>query len=462
MIFAKTDSHADDIINIVREEFGKGNEFCKKITCTVDKPETVLSAFRNEYNPRIAVTVDMIATGTDVKSIECLVFMRDVRSSNYFEQMKGRGTRVLCKDDLQKVTPSAIGNKDHFVIVDAVGVTKSTKTETRHLECKPSVCLKDLMLNVALGARDESTLTSLGNRIIRLDKQMSSNEKKEFQEKIGIPAKTVAGRLLNAFDNEIIAVKAGITLTEEGECSPEDEEKFKKVQDELITEAVAPFHKPEVREFIENVRRSHEQVIDNVNLDNVVYAGFDVNQRVNADTVIQSFKDFIEENKDEITALRIIYDQRYKDRPMAIEGLRNLYEKLTRNRITVERLWDCYAIKHPQKVKRGVIAQLSDLISIIRFEMMEYTIDLVPFADRVNYNFQQWTLRRNAGPVHFSEEQMKWLRLIRDHIAVSLSIEPEDLDLNPFDRKGGLGRFYDVFGADYEKILREMNVELVS
>jgi type I restriction enzyme R subunit len=461
LIFAKTDSHADDIINIVREEFGEGNEFCKKITCTVDKPETVLSAFRNEYNPRIAVTVDMIATGTDVKSIECLVFMRDVRSSNYFEQMKGRGTRVLCKDDLQKVTPSAIGNKDHFVIVDAVGVTKSTKTETRHLECKPSVCLKDLMLNVALGARDESTLTSLGNRIIRLDKQMSSNEKKEFQEKIGIPAKTVAGRLLNAFDNEIIAVKAGITLTEEGECSPEDEEKFKKVQDELITEAVAPFHKPEVREFIENVRKSHEQVIDNENLDKVVYAGFDVHQRVNADNVIQSFRDFIEENKDEITALGIIYDQRYKDRPMAIKALRDLYAKLTENRITVERLWDCYAIKHPQKVKQGVTAQLTDLISIIRFEMMEYTIDLAPFADRVNYNFQQWTLRRNAGPVHFSEEQMKWLRLIRDHIAVSLSIEKQDLDLNPFDNEGGLGKFYDVFGDSYETILREMNMELV-
>ena len=138
LIFAKTDSHADDIIQIVREEFGEGNDFCRKITYSADNPESVLSSFRNDYNPRIAVTVDMIATGTDVKPIECLIFMRDVRSKNYFEQMKGRGTRVLSKEDLQKVTPSATENKDHFVIVDAVGVTKSKKSDTRPLERKPS------------------------------------------------------------------------------------------------------------------------------------------------------------------------------------------------------------------------------------------------------------------------------------------------------------------------------------
>lgn len=129
LIFAKTDSHADDIIQIVRDEFGEGNEFCKKITYSAENPESVLSSFRNDYYPRIAVTVDMIATGTDVKPIECLIFMRDVRSKNYFEQMKGRGTRTLGMDDLQKVTPSATGNKDHFVIVDAVGVTKSRKVK---------------------------------------------------------------------------------------------------------------------------------------------------------------------------------------------------------------------------------------------------------------------------------------------------------------------------------------------
>ena len=146
---------------------------------------------------------------------------------------------------------------------------------------------------------------------------------------------------------------------------------------------------------------------------------------------------------------------------MAIARLKGLYEKLKTQNITIERLWECYAIKKQEKVRRGTVAQLTDLISIIRFEM-GYSDNLTPFADKVNYNFMQWTLRRNAGNVHFTDEQMEWLRLIKDHIAVSLSIEPEDLDLSPFDRKGGLGRFYDVFGDQYEAILHEMNVELVA
>ena len=143
------------------------------------------------------------------------------------------------------------------------------------------------------------------------------------------------------------------------------------------------------------------------------------------------------------------------------DRLKALYEKLKAKGVTVERLWDCYAIKKPEKVKKGTLAKLTDLISIIRFEM-GYADNLTPFADKVNYNFMQWTLRRNAGAVHFTEEQMEWLRMIKDHIASSLSIEPEDLDLSPFDHKGGLGRFYDVFGDAYESILQEMNVELVA
>lgn len=461
LIFAKTDSHADDIIQIVREEFGEGNEFCKKITYSANAPLEILSNFRNDYNPRIAVTVDMIATGTDVKPIECLIFMRDVRSKNYFEQMKGRGTRTLSKDDLQKVTPSAKENKDHFVIIDAVGVTKSKKSDTRTLERKPSVSLKELMLNVALGAKDEDTLTSLASRIVRLNAQMTPSERKEFQEITGTSAGQNAQALLDAFDPDVIVAHAGVVLPEDGDPTAEQQAQLDTAQRELITAAVAPFHRPEVRDYIENVRRNHEQIIDNVNLDTVLFAGYDVNQEETADRMIGTFREFIEANRDEITALRIIYDQRYKDRPMAIAQLQVLYEKLKAGHITVDRLWDCYAIKQPDKVKRGTAVQLADLVSLIRYEIGA-TDTLVPFSERVNYNFQQWSFRRNAGAVHFTDEQMEWLRLIKDHIVTSLSVEPEDLDLSPFDRKGGLGRFYEVFGEEYESILMELNLELVA
>lgn len=458
LIFAKTDSHADDIIQIVREEFGEGNDFCRKVTYSAENPESVLSSFRNDYYPRIAVTVDMIATGTDVKPIECLIFMRDVLSKNYFEQMKGRGTRTLGKDDLQKVTPSATENKDHFVIVDAVGVTKSKKSETRTLERKPSVSMKELMMNVALGARDEDTLTSLASRIIRLNSQMTTSERRVFAETVGIPAGNLAENLLNAFDEDIITGKAQVQFG----CETPAPEQYAQVQQEAIREAVKPFHNPEVRDFIENIRRSHEQIIDDVNIDTVTFAGFDIQQEANADRVIRTFRDFIEANKDEIIALRIIYSQTYRDRSMVIGGLKALYEKLKAQGITIDRLWDCYAIQRPERVRsRGTLHQLADLIAIIRFEM-GYGDNLQPFAETVNYNFMRWTLKRNAGAVHFTEEQMEWLRLIKDHIAVSLSIEPEDLELNPFDHKGGLGRFYEIFGEQYEEILMEMNIELVA
>ena len=456
LIFAKTDSHADDIIKVVREEFGEGNDFCRKITYSAENPESILSSFRNDYNPRIAVTVDMIATGTDVKAIECLIFMRDVRSKSYFEQMKGRGTRTLNRDDLQKVTPSATDNKDHFVIIDAVGVTKSQKSDTRPLERKPSVSMKELMMNVALGAKDADTLTSLANRIIRLNSKMTPSERKKFENKLGISAGTVAERLLNAFDKDVIYTEA---QTSTGEQEP-TQEQLEQTKKQLIQIAVQPFNDPDIRDYIENIRRNHDQIIDNVNLDNVIFAGFNSTREQNADCMINTFREFIKENKNEILALRIIYDQKYADRPIMIEQMKSLYENLKSKGITIERLWDCYAIKKPDKVKKGVMAQITDLISIIRFEM-GYTDKLSPFADKVNYNFMQWTLKRNAGSVHFTEEQMEWLRLIKDHIISSLSIIPEDLDLTPFDSKGGLSAFYEVFGEQYEEILHEMNIELV-
>ena len=132
IVFAKDDSHAEDILHVMREEFNKGNDFCKKITyrTTGDSPKSLIQDFRNSFNPRVAVTVDMISTGTDIQAVECLLFMRDIRSQVYFEQMKGRGTRTIKLPELQQASPDA-KFKDHFVIVDAVGVCESDKTDSR-------------------------------------------------------------------------------------------------------------------------------------------------------------------------------------------------------------------------------------------------------------------------------------------------------------------------------------------
>ena len=136
LIFAKDDSHAEDIVQIVREVFAKGDDFCQKITYQSYKPEDLIKTFRTQLNPRIAVSVDMISTGTDIKPLECLVFMRAVRSSGYFEQMIGRGVRTISPDDLKTVTGDATA-KTHFFIVDAVGVCESVKIDAQSRPGEP-------------------------------------------------------------------------------------------------------------------------------------------------------------------------------------------------------------------------------------------------------------------------------------------------------------------------------------
>ncbi|MFZ3044735.1 MAG: DEAD/DEAH box helicase family protein, partial [Desulfatirhabdiaceae bacterium] len=260
LIFAKTDSHADDIIQIVREEFGEENRFCKKITCKSDDPKSTLAQFRNDYYPRIAVTVDMIATGTDVKPLECLVFMRDVKSRNYFEQMKGRGTRIIFLDDLKKVSPSARTTKDHFVIVDAVGVTKSLKTDSRPMEKKPGVPLKDLLAAITVGARDEALFTTLANRLNRLEKQLTDKEKAVFAEKAnGRTMNQVAKELLNAYNPDTLEdLRLKVAQEDPGAAPIEKEEKLKALVAALQHQAASTFN-GELNEYIENVRKVHEQ-----------------------------------------------------------------------------------------------------------------------------------------------------------------------------------------------------------
>ena len=150
----------------------------------------------------------------------------------------------------------------------------------------------------------------------------------------------IAQRLLDAFDADVIAAKAGVDLSDGRYPTAKEQERMDQAKAEMILAAVQPFFNPDVRDYIENVRRSHEQVIDSVNIDTVLFAGYDTDKQANADRVLKTFREFIEENKDEILALRIIYDQRYKDRPMAITQLKALYEKLKAQNITTERLWD--------------------------------------------------------------------------------------------------------------------------
>ncbi len=463
LIFAKTNSHADDIIQIVREEFGEGNEFCKKVTYqTEEDPKCVLAQFRNDFHPRIAVTVDMIATGTDVKPLECLLFMRDVKNRNYFEQMKGRGTRTLDYDDLKKVTPSTHSAKTHFVIVDAVGVTKSLKTDSRPLEKKPTVSLKDLLYTVMMGARDEETVSSLANRLARLSKQLSDDEHKQIAEKTaGKTINQVVHGLLDALNPDTQEKKAREVNELSSNQVPSDGQ-LKTAKEELVKEATGVFTS-ELNTLIENIRRNHEQIIDTVNIDTVEFAGWDKEAKEKAQALIQDFASYLEAHKDEITALRIFYSQPYRRRELTYQMIKDVLERLKQAKPNLAplRVWQAYKQLDDYKGQEP-LSELTALVALIR-RACGIDENLSPYSETVRRNFQNWIMKHHSGAgKKFNEEQMQWLRMIRDHIAGSFHLDQEDLDYAPFDAQGGLGRMAQLFGDEMDQVIEEMNEVLAA
>ncbi|MBL7793677.1 MAG: DEAD/DEAH box helicase family protein [Saprospiraceae bacterium] len=463
LIFAKTDSHADDIIQIVREEFDEENRFCKKVTYkSVEDPKSVLAQFRNDYHPRIAVTVDMIATGTDVKPLECLLFMRDVKSRNYFEQMKGRGTRVINFDDLKKVSPCAKVTKDHFVIVDAIGVTRSLKTDSRPLEKKPGVPLKDLLGAIAVGARDEDLFTSLANRLTRLDKQITDKEKKQFEEKSGgISLTQVVKDLLNAYNPDTIEQIELTVKNENAGAAPIEIEAALSQQLEQLRNQAARVFTGELNEYIENVRKAHEQKIDWLNPDELVNAGWNKDNKDKAGETVAAFAAWIENHKDEITALQIFYDQPYRRRELTFAMIKALVEQIVLDKPTLAPLSVWRAYEQLESVSGQPKNEMVALVSLIRKVAGIDTV-LTPYDKTVDRNFQQWLFKKQAGTLKFTKEQMDWLYMLKEQIATSVHVEADDLDYTPFDAKGGRGRMWQLFGDEMEMIIDEMNEALAS
>ncbi|HET6756740.1 MAG TPA: DEAD/DEAH box helicase family protein, partial [Burkholderiales bacterium] len=307
LIFAKDDSHAEDIVKIVREEFAKGNEFAQKITyrTTGETPERLIAAFRNSYHPRIAVTVDMIATGTDIKPLEIVMFMRAVKSRTFFEQMKGRGVRVISPDDLKGVTPDAKA-KEHFVIIDCVGVCERDMTDSRPMDQKKSVPLDKLLQAVALGNTEPEVLSSVAARLARLEKDLpAADQARIAQAASGATLKDLARGIVNALSPDLPPEQATAAAQA----------------------AVKPLYDPKLRELILMLKQKNEQVIDNVTQDAVLEAGFSEAARERAQKIVTSFEQFIQQHKDEITALQILYNRPTKA-PLKFEELKALAEAL--------------------------------------------------------------------------------------------------------------------------------------
>ena len=477
LIFAKTDSHADDIIHIAREEFGDSNQFCKKVTYRVandktdadgniiekgEDPKSVLAQFRNDYYPRITVTVDMIATGTDVKALECLLFMRDVKSKNYFEQMKGRGTRTLDKDSLQKVTPSAQSAKTHYVIVDAIGVTKTVKTASQPLITKPSVPLKDLAMGVMMGASDSDTVSSLAGRLARLDKQLDEKERARIADKAGgTPLLAIVGELFSAIDGDRVEQKA-LEMTNLPTGSDPGDDARNKAQQALVSQ-VANLFNGELIELIDSIRRDKEQIIVHDDLDELIKAEWAGETTENAKVLTQEFADYLKEQADEIDALSIYFRTPARRNQVTYPQIKSLLEKLKQDRpkLAPIRIWQAYA-HLDNYTGENPLTEMTALVALIR-RVCGLDSEITPFGSTVRKNFQDWIMKYHAGGSNkFNEQQMQWLQSIRDHIASSFHFERDDLDMTPFDAKGGLMGMYQQFGDKMDWVIEELNRELVA
>ncbi|NQY01100.1 MAG: DEAD/DEAH box helicase family protein, partial [Flavobacteriaceae bacterium] len=424
LVFAKTDSHADDIIKIIREEFDEGNDFCKKVTYKIDEdPKSVLNRFRNSYYPRIAVTVDMIATGTDVKPLEVLLFMRDVKSTNYFEQMKGRGTRTINNDSLQMVSRTA-KSKTHFVIVDAIGATKSKKTDSRPLERKPSIPMKDLLGAVSMGVADEDLFLSLANRLIRLEKQITEKEKDKLLEfSGGKNLRQITKELITAYDQDAIDNKAQLEIDKipVQDRTPALIDGAKKTaQEELIRQVASTFN-GELNDYLENVRREHEQIIDSVNIDTVTKSEWDTTSVDKATAIVKDFSEYLELHKDEIKALSIFYNQPYNRRAITFKMIKVVFDKLTLEKpmLAPETVWNAYCTLSGAEGRNKPKDELTSLVSLIR-RACGIDSELKAFDKTIDENFKNWIFKQNAGKHNrFSKEQMDWLRMIKDHVVSS-------------------------------------------
>ena len=458
IIFAKDDSHADDIVRVVRREFDKGNDFCQKITykTTGARPEDLLSSFRNSYNPRVVVTVDMIATGTDIKPVEIVFFMRNVRSRGFFEQMKGRGVRTISPTDFNAVTPDS-PNKDRFVIVDAVGVTENELSDSYSLERKPTISFEKLLDLVSMGDRDPDTLSSLASRLARLDRQLTPRDRQTIEAAAGGAAlHDLVSDLVAATDPDA-AVEAARQATGEQEPSSEAVDRTER---QLLEEAARPFAgNPELRQTLVDVRRSYEQTIDTVSADSLIDAGFSSEQ---AGVLVQSFKEFIEENRDEITALQVLYERPYRQR-LGYRDIKDLADALQAppRSWTPDRLWEAYRRLDESRVRGSGQRVLADIVSLVR-HAIGATGELEPFEDQVRLRFQGWMAMQETAGRDFTPEQRRWLEAIRDHIAGSVSMDVSDLQYAPFNQQGGLARAYELFGDQLEAIIEELNLELAA
>jgi type I restriction enzyme R subunit len=458
LIFAKDDAHAEEIVTQVREVFGKGNDFAAKITYTARNADQQLAAFRTSPALRIAVTVDMIATGTDVKPLECVFFMRDVRSPQYFEQMKGRGARTIPSADFQAVTPDA-KQKTRFVLIDAIGVTEHDFVEPP-LNREKSVSLQKLLEKAANLTITEDETATLASRLAALEHQLTPEERTELDSVAGGSVRKVVRHLVDAVDPDRQA---------EAIQGAEDPD---AVRQQLIIDAVKPLaSNPDLRARILELRRVHDRVVDEVSAD-VLLDAHGVVDTGKATSVVESWRAYLDEHRAEITAIQLLTEA--KERRISFSDIKELADRIARPPYnwTPDIIWNAYVALNPeyqasvveegaQRPSRNHHRTLTDLVSLVRYTV---GVDdkLVPYVERVMERYAAWLTQQEQAGVTFTDAERWWLDNMVTVIANSAGIRTEDLDDAPFIERGGTDGALRDLGDRAATLIDELNKELTA
>lgn len=399
LIFALNEAHATNIVQIAKEVFGRTDDrFVQKITYSAGDSNELIRQFRNDNDFRIAVTCTLVATGTDVKPLEVVMFMRDVESLPLYIQMKGRGVRTIGDEQLRNVTPNAF-SKDCFYLVDAVGVTEHEMTIPTATDESTTkiITLKELLERISHGYFPDEYLKRLAATLARIYNKADDSQRKEFARLSHDDMKELSARIYDALEKGTLPPFVNTekpNLERKGLVSP------------LANHADARRYLLILAAGFVNTLMPGE--------DTLISKGFSIDE---AKCTTEAFEEFCRENADEIEALRIIYNN--EGEPITYSMLKELEHKLkiANNHLAPKQIWNSYAILSPSKVKRSTTKEESDaltnIIQLVRFAFRQIErLDSVVTTSKQYFNL--W-LGQNQREI--TDKQREVISRIVDYIA---------------------------------------------
>jgi type I restriction enzyme R subunit len=370
--------------------------------------------------------------------------------------MKGRGARSMDDASFTAITPDAT-HKERFVIVDAVGVTEHEFVDAAPLERSKTISLEKLLERAAAFVITADETASLASRLARLSRELTLDENAELTKLAGTPLQEITQQLVKIADPDTLA-----QVIENAPLDKEGKKDTKRAMSDFIEKIITPIaSNPQLRQRILEIRRSHDLIFDEGNKD-VLLDARGVVDNSKAKNLVESWIKYIEDNKNEITAIQMLYSKP-KSVSITYKEIKELAERIRRPHPTwtVDVIWNAYLALEPTKVRKSAIHTTTDLVSLVRFTLGQMS-ELIPYALLVEERYSAWLLQQENMGVTFTDNQRWWLDRIKDAIAQSAHFDVKDLEMSPFTERGGTDGVLAELGTSVTSLIDSMNMELAT